>query len=285
MNRPRLLAKIRKSIIALSPIFAPMEGTHFCIFGRIPIIEAFKAGKRFDKILLLKNISSNEISEIQRLAKENETPLQNVPREKLESVAKKYSRYREANHQGVIGFLSMIDYYTVDDVLHNIYAKGETPLLLVLDHITDVGNFGAMARSAECLGAHALIIPSQGSAQINAEAMKTSAGALNKILVCREKNLHNAVKFLKANGIKIFGTEGAPKDVPLFKKVKHLNLPEADFNLPCAIVFGSEGEGISPDLLKLCDEKISIPMQGTTESLNVSVSTGIVLYEVMRQRA
>jgi 23S rRNA (guanosine2251-2'-O)-methyltransferase len=252
-----------------------MESKHFCIFGRIPVIEAFKAGKRFDKILLLKNVTSDEITDIQRLAKEHDTPVQSVPKEKLEAVAKKYSRYREANHQGVIGFLSMIDYYTIDDVLHHVYAKGETPLLLVLDHITDVGNFGAIARSAECLGAHALIIPSQGSAQINAEAMKTSAGALNTIFVCREKNLYNSIKYLKANGIKVFGTD----------MKKAVDISKVDFDLPCAIVLGSEGEGISADLMKLCDEKITIPLTGTTESLNVSVSAGILLFQVNRSRA
>ena len=141
---------------------------YFCIFGRIPVLEAFKAGKRFDKILLQKNLFGEEIREIQNFAKKSETPTQNVPKEKLEAVAKKYSKFKEANHQGVIGFLSLIEYYTLDDVLHNIYAKGETPLLVILDGVTDVGNFGAIARSAEGLGAHALIIPSLGAAQINA---------------------------------------------------------------------------------------------------------------------
>ena len=151
-SRPPALIPLATGHYPLSYIFAAMESKHFCIFGRIPVIEAFKAGKRFDKILLLKNITSDEITGNPTPRQEHETPVQNVPKEKLEDVAKKYSRHREANHQGVIGFLSMIDYYSLDDVLHNIYAKGETPLLLVLDHITDVGNFGAIARSAECTG-------------------------------------------------------------------------------------------------------------------------------------
>lgn len=253
-----------------------MAGTqqYFCIFGRQPVLEAFRTGKRFDKILLLKNAVSDEIREIQRWAKETETPIQNVPKEKLENVARKYSKYKEANHQGVMGFLSMIEYYTLDDVLHHIYAKGETPLLLVLDGITDVGNFGAIARSAEGLGAHALVIPSQGAAQINAEAMKASAGALNKILVCREKSLVTAVKFLKANGIRIIGT-GMKKAV---------DIAQADLSVPCAIVLGSEGDGISAEVMKLCDETVTIPMSGTTESLNVSVSAGIILYQVYKCR-
>lgn len=248
---------------------------YFCIFGRIPVLEAFKAGKRFDKILLQKNIFGEEIRGIQNFAKKSETPIQNVPKEKLEAVAKKYSKFKEANHQGVIGFLSLIEYYTLDDVLHNIYAKGETPLLVVLDGVTDVGNFGAIARSAEGLGAHALIIPSQGAAQINAEAMKASVGALNKILVCREKSLVTAVKYLKVNGIRIFGAD--------MKNATEVS--KADFSVPCAIILGSEGDGVSKEILKLCDERIKIPMSGTIESLNVSVSAGIILYEINKHRS
>ena len=251
-----------------------MSDNHFCIFGRKPIIEAFKAGKRFDKILVLKNITGDEKREIYTAAKVSDTPVQNVPKEKLEAVAQKYSKHREANHQGVIGFLSIIDYYTLDDVLHHVYGKGETPLLIILDGVTDVGNFGAIARSAECLGAHALVVPAQGSAQINAEAMKTSAGALNNILVCREKSLVTAIKFLKVNGIKVFGTD----------KHKATAIDKVDFTEPCAIILGSEGDGISAEVMRLCDERIMIPMSGQTESLNVSVSAGIVLYEIARGR-
>ncbi len=252
-----------------------MSESKFCIFGRKPVIEALRAGKRFDKILLLKNIVSDEIKEIQTLARQVETPIQNVPREKIESIVKKYAKYHEANHQGVVGFLSMIEYHTIDDVLHQVYARGETPLLVVLDGITDVGNFGAIARSAECLGAHALIVPAQGSAQINAEAMKASAGALNNILVCREKSLIIALKFLRANGIRIFGSEMEKGNV----------LSSVDFSVPCAIVLGSEGSGISKDILKLCDETIGIPMKGATQSLNVSVAAGIIMYEINKTRS
>ncbi len=247
---------------------------HFCIFGRKPIIEAFKAGKRFDKILLLKSWKSEEITEIQKLAAETETPVQGVPKEKLEAVAKKYSKYQTYSHEGVIGFLSLINYYSIDDVLHNVYAKGQTPLFIVLDGVTDVGNFGAIARSAECMGVHALIIPAQGSAQINTEAMKASAGSLTHLLVCREKSLLNAINYLKTNGIRIYGTEMRESS----------EISKADFTVPCAIVMGSEGMGISKEILRACDERVRIPMTGKTESLNVSVSTGIVLYEALRQR-
>ncbi len=247
---------------------------HFCIFGRQPIIDAFKAGKRFDKILLLKSWKSDEVTEIQKLALQTETPVQGVPKEKLEAVAKKYSQYQSFNHEGVIGFLSIINYYSIDDVLHSVYSKGQTPLFIVLDGITDVGNFGAIARSAECMGVHAVIIPAQGSAQINTEAMKASAGSLKHLLVCREKSLLTAVNYLKTNGIRIYGTEMRESS----------EIAKADFTVPCAIVMGSEGHGISKEILKACDERVRIPMTGKTESLNVSVSTGIVLYEAIKQR-
>lgn len=250
-----------------------MAGQHFCIFGRKPIIEAITAGKRFDKILLLKGATGDEIKTIQNLARQSETPVQNVPKEKLESVARKYSKFKEPNHQGVLGFLSMIDYYSLDDVMNKALSSGKNPLFVVLDGVTDVGNFGAIARSAECLGADAIVVPAQGAAQINAEAMKASAGALNKILVCREKSLLTAIKFLKASGVKVFGADMKGEDVS--------NL---DWNIPAAIVLGSEGYGISSEILKQCDTKVSIPMSGTTESLNVSVSAGIILYEAARHR-
>lgn len=247
----------------------------FCIFGRQPVLEALNAGKRFDKILLLKGAAGNEIKKIVDAAHKAETPVQPVPKEKLDKVAKKYAKHRDANHQGVVAFLSMIDYHTLDDVIHHIISKGRNPLLLILDGITDVGNFGAIARSAECFGADAMVIPMHGTAQINAEAIKASAGALNKILVCREKSLVMAIKYLKANGFKIYGT-GTKGSIELSK---------ADFSVPCAVIMGSEGDGITKELLRQCDEQIHIPMAGTIESLNVSVSAGVILYEAMKQRS
>lgn len=252
-----------------------MGDNHFCIFGRMPVLEALRAGKRFDKILLLKGIQvTGDIGEIQSIARGQSVPLQSVPKEKLHEVALKYSRHREPNHQGIIGFLSLIEYYTLDDVLHHIYAAGETPLLIILDGITDVGNFGAIARSAECFGVHGLIVPASGAAQINSTAMKASSGALNNILVCREKSLVTAVKYLRANGIRIIGAENK----------NATRLEKADFSSPSAIVLGAEGGGISADILKLCDERIGIPLKGVTSSLNVSVAAGIILYEINRLR-
>lgn len=247
---------------------------HFCIYGRKPVADALREGKRFDKLLILKTASGEDIIELKKNARLADTPVQAVPKEKLDAVLQKYARGREANHQGVIGFLSMIEYQTLDDVIHHVMSKGEAPLILVLDGVTDVGNFGAIARSAECLGAHAIVIPSQGAAQINAEAMKASAGALNNIFVCREKSLLMALKYLKASGLKVYATSVAQSG----------QVADTDFTLPCVIVLGSEGSGVSRELLQQSDSRIHIPQVGVTESLNVSVSAGIVLYEAMKQR-
>lgn len=252
-----------------------MAQTEFCIFGRKPIIEAYSAGKRFDKILVLKGAMGEDIKNIQALVKQHDTPAQYVPKEKIESVLRKYFPGKELNHQGIVGFLSIIDYYSIDDVLNLAYSKAESPLLVVLDGVTDVGNFGAIARSAECFGVHALVLPATGSAQINAEAIKASAGALNRIHVCREKSIVTAIKLLKANGIKVYGTD--MKKAVLLSKV--------DLTEPIAIVMGAEGSGITPDVAKLCDGMIAIPMKGETDSLNVSVAAGIILHVALNQRA
>lgn len=249
------------------------RGNSFCVFGRKPILDAMREGKRFDKILLLKTATGDEPKQIQQIAREQDVPVQLVPKEKLEGIVRKYSKHKEANHQGVIGFLSMIEYQQLEDVIHYVLEQGKNPLLLILDGITDVGNFGAIARSAECFGASALVIPSTGAAQINAEAMKTSAGALNNIYVCREKSLSMAVKFLKANGFRVYAAH-----------MKGTNIAEADWQLPVAVIMGSEGDGVSGELRKLSDEMITIPTIGQTESLNVSVSAGVILYEVMKGR-
>ncbi len=252
-----------------------MSEKHFFIFGRKPVLEAFNSGRRLDKVLILKDASGDEIKQLRLLAHKAEIPVQNVPREKLDGLLRKYAakQQKEPNHQGVVGFLSLIEYYTLDDVMNKALSQGKNPLLVILDGVTDVGNFGAIARSAEALGADAVVVPSQGSAQINSEAMKASAGALNRIHVCREKSLITAIKFLKASGVKIYAAD-----------MKGTDVAKADWNLPVALVMGSEGFGVSSEVLKLCDDTISIPMQGPTESLNVSVSAGIILYEAMKAR-
>jgi 23S rRNA (guanosine2251-2'-O)-methyltransferase len=180
----------------------------------------------------------------------------------------------KGNHQGIVGFLSMIRYYTLENVLPMIYEKSEVPLVLLLDGITDVRNFGAIARSAEICGVHAIVIPQRGNAQINEEAIKTSAGALTRIPICREKSLISAMEYLELSGIQTYAS-----DLKGEKK-----LFEIDWKQPAAIIMGSEGEGVSFPVLKKVNQNFIIPQVGTTDSFNVSVATGIILYEVVRQR-
>lgn len=237
------------------------------IYGRHPILEAIESGKTIEKIFLQRGIEKEFTHQIINLSRQKNITLQFVPVEKI-------NRLTGGNHQGVVAFLSLINYYNLEDVLPHIYEKGETPLFLILDGITDVGNFGAIARTAEGAGVHALIIPQKGIAQINADAMKSSAGALNKIYVCREKDLMDSIKFLKLNGVQIIATEVTGQK----------NIFECDFKIPTAVVLGSEGSGASPEILKKADEIAKIPMMGTMESFNVSVSCGMILYESMKQR-
>jgi 23S rRNA (guanosine2251-2'-O)-methyltransferase len=243
------------------------------IYGRKPLLDAITDGKRLDRVLIQKGLAGEEITRIKSACAQHGINIQFVPVEKIDRVAGR-PQGKEANHQGVIGFLAMVEYYSLDDVIHYAHERQEDPLLLILDGVTDVHNIGAIGRSAECFGVHGLVVPETGSAQINPEAIKASAGALTKINICREKSLVTAVKYLKAHGIRIFGADmhGAKA------------IAEVDFNMPCAIVMGAEGEGISEPILRLCDENIKIPMRGQTESLNVSVSAGVILYEAVKQR-
>lgn len=237
------------------------------IFGRHPVLEAIDAGKNLEKFFLQNGIEKDFQKKILQLSREKNIPLQFVPIEKL-------NRLTKGNHQGIVAFLSLIDSYKLEDVLPHIYDRGETPLFLLLDNITDVRNFGAIARTAEGAGVHALVIPEKGSAQINAEAIKASAGALNKINVCREKNLLNAINFLKLNGIQIIATDSTAEKM----------IFDCDFKIPTAIILGSEGTGILPEILRKVDVIAKIPMSGTMESFNVSVACGMILYEAMKQR-
>lgn len=237
------------------------------IFGAHSIIEALKAGKEFNKILFDKSVRNEFSQEIKELANEIDVHIQYVPLQKLNQITRK-------NHQGFVAFISPITYHKIDGIIPQIYEKGETPLLVILDRVTDVRNFGAIARSCECMGAHAIIIPSRGGALITSDAIKTSAGALNKIPVCKEDNLKNTFQLLADSGIQIVAcTEKTEQAVS-----------KVDFTVPTAIVMGSEENGISNEYFKYCNEKVLIPMQGEIESLNVSVSAGILLYEASRQR-
>lgn len=237
------------------------------IFGIYPLLEALQAGKEVEKIMLSRELRNTQVREIISLAEQLEIPVQKVPPEKLDSLTR-------SNHQGVVAFTSLIEYQPLEDILIKVFETGRQPLFLILDRITDVRNAGAISRSAECAGVDALIVPSRGSAQINADAIKTSAGALNLIPVHRSPNLKHTLRYLRDSGVKIVAvSEHATEDYD-----------RADLTCPIAFVVGSEEDGISAEYLRLCDEKIRIPLKGAIKSLNVSVAVGIVLFEALRQR-
>lgn len=237
------------------------------VFGIRAIIETIESGKEIDKLLIQKGLSNDLIKELVKVSKTYKIPFSNVPIEKLNRITRK-------NHQGAIAFISSIQYASLDNVISDAYQKGKEPLLLILDRVTDVRNFGAIARTAECAGVDAIIVPSRGAAAINADAMKTSAGALNYIPVCREDNLKFTISYLKQSGISILAcTEKA-----------HDSIYKADFKKPVAILLGSEEDGISEEYLKLSDTRMNIPMTGKIESLNVSVSAAVAIFEAVRQR-
>lgn len=237
------------------------------IIGRQPVIEAIEAGRAIDKILFQAGASGDVIGKIRQLAKQHNIPIQVVPPEKL-------NVYSRANHQGCIALAALVQYMDLQQVMDHVIASGVAPLFVMLDGITDVRNIGGIARTAVCCGAQALIIPDKGVGALNEEAMKSSAGALEKIQVCRVGSLLKAIDDLHLNGIQVFVSEmnGAKK------------LHEIDFKGPSCIVMGSEGKGVQPYIAKAADEKFSIPMAGDFDSFNVSVATGIILYEAMKQR-
>lgn len=237
------------------------------LFGTRAVIEAIKTGKTIDKVLIKKGLKNELFSELLQLLKENGIAPQFVPVEKI-------NRFTRKNHQGVIALLSPIEFDNIDYVLPGIFETGATPLILVLDQITDVRNFGAIARSAECAGVNTIIIPEKGMARIGADAVKTSAGAIHHLPICKVVNLEKTIRFLKDSGIRIVAaTEKGDK-----------TYTSADFTGPLAIVMGSEDTGISPNILKLTDEQLRIPILGQIESLNVSVSAALMIYEAVRQR-
>jgi 23S rRNA (guanosine2251-2'-O)-methyltransferase len=237
------------------------------IFGIRAVIEAVQAGKDIEKILMRRDMTSELSRELFNALTGHKVPVQYVPIEKLNRITTK-------NHQGVVAFISPVTYQNIEDIIPGIYEEGRMPFIVVLDGVTDIRNFGAIARTCECAGVDAIVIPIKGGAAINADAVKTSAGALLTIPVCREENLGNALKFLVSSGIKLVAaSEKATK-----------NYTEATLKEPVAIVMGSEDEGVNPDHLRLCDEMVSIPMLGSIGSLNVSVAAGVLIYEVVRQR-
>ncbi|MDR1542924.1 MAG: 23S rRNA (guanosine(2251)-2'-O)-methyltransferase RlmB [Prevotellaceae bacterium] len=237
------------------------------IFGLRSVIEAINAGKDIDKIFIRRELGGDLAKELFAKIRPLQIPVQRVPLEKLNRLTMK-------NHQGVIAFLSEITYQDITSIIPTLYEEGKTPFVVVLDGVTDVRNFGAIARSCECAGVDAILVPARGAAAANADAVKTSAGALHIIPVCRAENLVNAVKYLKDSGLKI---------VAVTEKTENLYSTE-DYNAPLALVMGAEDEGISPEILRLCNTRVSIPVLGKIQSLNVSVAAGVLMYKVIENR-
>ncbi len=237
------------------------------IFGIRAIIEAVEAGKTIDKLFIQKGLHNDLFAELWKLVREKRINYKHVPLEKINRLTRK-------NHQGVFAFISPIDFHNIEDVIPKLYEEGKNPLVLVLDRITDVRNFGAIARTAECAGVDTILIPEQNAAAINADAIKTSAGALHKVTVCRTWNLKLALQFMKESGIQLIGCTEKTQD----------DMYKPDYTTPTAIIIGSEEDGVSPEFLKMCDSRAKIPMNGKIASLNVSVATGVILYEAIRQR-
>ena len=237
------------------------------IFGIRPVIEAIEAGKTIDKLMVQKGLRGDIIGQLLGIAKEYHIPVQYVPVEKLNRLTRK-------NHQGVFAFVSPVDFYDIENILPMIYEEGKTPFLLILDRVSDVRNFGAIARTAECTGVDAIIVPEKGSASVNEDAVKTSAGALFRIPVCKVKSLKETIEYLQLSGIKITCATEKTDDT----------LYDVDFSLPTAVVMGSEEDGVSDEIIRKADHLAKLPMYGEIGSLNVSVACGAFLYEGVRQR-
>ncbi len=237
------------------------------VFGLRPVIEAIEAGKTIDKVFIQNGLQGSIYADLKVLLAKNKLRPNYVPIEKL-------NRFTRKNHQGIVAFISDIPFYKIEDLLPQLFEEGKTPFLLMLDRLTDVRNFGAICRTAECVGIDAIIIPEKGAAPINSDAIKTSAGALYNIKICKEKNLAHTVDFLQQSGVQVFAsTEKAQKLIY-----------ELDFTEPCAIVMGNEETGISKEVMHHSDEKMKLPIEGKTLSLNVSVACGAIMYEAMRQK-
>lgn len=241
------------------------EETFTIIFGIHTIEESIASGKEIEKIYFAKN--QENLAELKTIARERNIPFVIVPIEKIDGFTKN-------NHQGVVAFVSPIIYAKLDDIIHKCFSEGKNPLLLILDRITDVRNMGAIARSAEAAGVDAIVIPQKGAAQITSDAMKTSSGALNFIPVCREENLITSIKNIKDSGLQVIAcTEKSDKW-----------MYKVDYTTPTCFIVGSEEDGISTDILKICDEVVCIPMVGEISSLNVSVAAALIVFEAVRQR-
>ena len=237
------------------------------IFGIRAVIEAIESGKSIDKVMIRKDLGGDLAREVMAVIKEYDVVTQRVPQERLNRITMK-------NHQGVIALMSPVTYHRLDNLLPSLYEDGINPFMLVLDGLTDTRNFGAIGRTADCSGVNGIVIPERNSVSVTPDAVKTSAGGLFYVPVCRERDLVSAVRFLKDSGVKVVAaSEKAARDYT-----------ECDLTVPVAIVMGSEDTGISDSVLRLCDELVAIPMMGNIGSLNVSVAAGVMMYEAVRQR-
>lgn len=237
------------------------------IYGIRATLEAIESGKEIARVIIRKGLTSDMFQELYRAVKEANIPFQIVPPDY-------FKKFPGKNHQGVLAAVSPIEFQRLDEVLTQVFERGEEPFILILDKISDVRNFGAICRTAECSGVHCIVIPAKGAAMLNSDAVKTSAGALHYIPVCRENNLKKTIEFLKQCGLKVFGAS-EKSDVDYF---------EQNLTGPMAILLGAEDTGIAPEHRVLCDGELKIPILGKIGSLNVSVATGILAFEVVRQR-
>lgn len=237
------------------------------IFGIRAVIEAIQADKEIDKILVKRELQGELSKELFEVLRGRDIPVQRVPQERLDRVTRK-------NHQGVIAFISAVTYQKLEDIIPFVYEQGKNPFIVLLDGVTDVRNFGAIARTCECAGVDAIVIPSRGSVTVNADAIKTSAGALHVLPVCKEKSINESIRFLQSCGVKVFAASEKASDI----------YTSVSFDDPVAIVMGAEDTGVSMENLRICDQMVKIPQFGTIGSLNVSVASSILVYEVVRQR-
>jgi len=255
-------AKLRKYCI-----FENSMANNNFIYGTRAVIEAVNSDKQIEKVLIVRSDDNSLQKELTTLLKQRRIYFQFVPLQKINKISRK-------NHQGVIAFVSPVSFYDVEEIVTRIYEEGKVPFILALDGVTDVRNFGAVIRTAECSGVHAVLIPEKGSAGINADAVKTSAGALYKVPICRTRSLRQTLENLKQNGLQIIsGSEKAEK-----------NYYQTDFTLPTVLIVGSEEKGISNSIVSLSNEFVKIPLLGEIKSLNVSVAASILMYETVRQR-
>jgi len=237
------------------------------VFGFRPVIEAIDAGKEVEKIFLKTGLQGELYRELFEKLNKNKIPFQFVPIERINKITRK-------NHQGVVAYISLVEFQKIENIIPSIYEQGNTPFILVLDKVTDVRNFGAIVRTAECAGVDAIIVPLKNAAQINADAIKTSAGALYNMKICRVNSLKMTIEFLKNSGLMIVATNHQASKLYY----------DIDFTIPVAVIMGAEDTGISPDILKFADLNVRIPVLGKTASLNVGSAASVIMYEVVKQR-